>query len=262
MKDYISPEWYGILEEQGLCGFSALWEKELSYIEEPNSGRGKNGWSGVSLLPLEIPGMGRRNLVLKRQFNHVSRSLRHPFSGIPTVTREFHNILLYREVGVPTVVPVFHAVRKGKEGTRAVLVTEYLEGYSSLEELIAEWEENGWQDLSRRCRIIETAARVLRKLHRNGIVHKCMYPKHIFVKETGQTCDVRLIDLEKSRNGIGCLGNGGGVRDLESLHRHTGQLTHADRMRFLTAYCGKEIQDAEVELLAEKIKKRTRSKRA
>lgn len=260
MKDYIAPKWHGVLEEAGLCDFSSLWDLDLKFIEEPNSGRGQKGWSGVSFLTVSRPDGTDAKLVLKRQFNHNVRTLRHPLSGIPTFQREFENVLRYKKLGIPAQEAVFFARRNVSGGVQAILVSEFLTGYRSLDELIIEWEKEEWPDMAERCRIIEAVANLVRKLHKSGVCHNCLYPKHLFVADVDGKYDARFIDLEKSRRQR--PGSGGGIRDLDSLHRRTASVSYADRMRFLTAYCRADWTDETVRSLERKIVERGRRKRS
>jgi hypothetical protein len=70
-----------------LADFEALWSVSTDWHEAPNERRG--GWSGVSRHVLADGSA----IFLKRQENHLCRTLRHPIRGIPTFYREYRNIL-------------------------------------------------------------------------------------------------------------------------------------------------------------------------
>lgn len=77
MSDFIAAADRALLEQHGLNSFEALWALQLEAVDEPNTERG--GWSSVYRLEL-----GERAYYLKRQSNHLTRSLRHP-CGEPTI---------------------------------------------------------------------------------------------------------------------------------------------------------------------------------
>ncbi len=85
-----------------------------------------------------------------------------------------------------------------------------------------------------------------------------MYPKHIFIKRNGDDFMIRLIALEKSKQGIFALNRG--CRDLESLHRRAKGWSAADRIRFLYAYFDTNRLDIRSKNLCKRIIKKTRTK--
>ena len=103
MNDFIAAQDRALLEQHGLASFDALWALQLEAVDEPNTERG--GWSSVYRLEL-----GDRAYYLKRQSNHLTRSLWHPL-GEPTFAREFRNIRRYAELGIPALQAAFFAER-------------------------------------------------------------------------------------------------------------------------------------------------------
>ncbi|HBC23227.1 MAG TPA: lipopolysaccharide kinase, partial [Pseudomonas sp.] len=93
MNDFIAQADRPTLERHGLASFDALWSVQLTAVDEPNVERG--GWSSVFRLELDDSAF-----YLKRQSNHLTRTLAHPF-GEPTFAREFRNIRRYAQLGVP-----------------------------------------------------------------------------------------------------------------------------------------------------------------
>lgn len=212
-----------ILQAHGLDDFEALWSLQADWFEAPNMRRG--GWSGVVRLELDNEG-GREVVFIKRQENHISRSWCHPFTGVPTFYKEYKNFRRLLKHDIPTLEPVFFAMRK----MRSVLVTRSLENYTPLETVDP-------RALSRhhRHRLLAAVAKVLRQLHDAHFQHNCLYPKHIFVRRDGEDWQVKLIDLEKLK--WTPLRRQAMVRDLFTLHRHAGPLwTLRDRIHFLRAY--------------------------
>ncbi len=124
MEQFIAQKWRRIFAEQGLSEFDALWKLKLKSLDKPNEHQG--GWSEVFLLPVELTSGHEKRFIIKRQQGYTSLTIRHPFQGVPTVEKEFHNILHYKRLGIPTIEPVYYARRNSSAGIQAVLITEYL----------------------------------------------------------------------------------------------------------------------------------------
>jgi len=234
MKDFCAPDWVDILRFNGLDSFDALWELKADLFEPPNRCRG--GWSGVARVELKMPDGGTEAIFLKRQENHLRRTLRHPLRGEPTFAGEMENILALQGAGVPALEPLFFGKRFADGNRRAILVTRELSGFRSLDLVMREWEESGWHGSVRERReLIKMAAKTVRRMHDHRLAHNALYPKHLFVRfsETGQP-EVRLIDLEKMRRAISP--GRAARRDLDSLNRRTQIWSRTDRLRFLKAY--------------------------
>lgn len=227
MEDYINEAWRPVLAANGLADFDALWRLEAGWFEPPNQRRG--GWSGVSRCELEDGAGQRRGVFLKRQENHKTFSWRHPFKGIPTFLREFRLIRRYRAGAVPTLDPVYFAMRPTAAGHRAILMTVALDGFAPLDAHGA-----GGTPAGRR-RVLAAVADLTRRMHDRRIQHNCYYPKHVFVRLGPEgAAEARVIDLEKSRRrplAVFCA-----LRDLDTLNRHASGWSRADRLRFLKAY--------------------------
>ncbi|WP_126456894.1 lipopolysaccharide kinase InaA family protein [Sulfuriflexus mobilis] len=231
MQDYQADNWKAFLANNGLKSFDDWWQREADWFEEPNYRRG--GWSGVSRLELRATDGSTRVVFLKRQENHVAKTLLHPLRGVPTFVREMHNILRLKEAGVAALEPVYFAVRTINGAQRAVLVTESLDGFTPLDEI-----STGELEHSARRQLIKAVATLVRRLHAKNLQHNCLYPKHIFVKQTGAGFEARLIDLEKTKRRL--FERTAMVRDLDSLNRHTHNWSSADRLFFLHSYLHSE----------------------
>lgn len=163
---------------------------------------------------------------VKRQRNHLCRTLRHPF-GWPTASREWHYLQRLRALGVAAPVPVFHQARKGDQGIEAVLVTEELEGFSDLAHQA---------DLSptRRRRLASVLGERLGVLHHARLQHSSLYDKHIMVRWDADEPVVALIDLEKMRQRLTARGAAG--HDLEQLRRRQKLFDDGDWSSLLAAH--------------------------
>ena len=231
MKDYLAEEWREVLRHNGLDSFDALWSLEAEWFEEPNQRRG--GWSGVSRYELQLPEGGTTAVFLKRQENHTTRTWQNPL-GIATFVREIRNILRFKRCGIPALEPVYFAVRRIAGDLRAILITEELAGYTSLEDLVLGWQEHGWPSREERRRLIDKVATVVRDMNDHHLQSNCLYPKHVLIKEENDQISVRIIDLEKAKWQL--VKKRARARDLYTLNRHMKGWGLTDRLRFYLAY--------------------------
>ncbi|MDR2219045.1 MAG: lipopolysaccharide kinase InaA family protein [Methylobacillus sp.] len=233
MADFISERWRPILAHNDLTDFDALWKHKADWFEEPNHRRG--GWSGVSRCELELPGGGSCAVFLKRQENHKARLWTHPLRGAPTFLREFRRILLYRARGIPTLEPVYFAMRKVGKDERAILITEELTGFVSMEDRVQRWLQTGAPPQAIRRRMLAAIADLLRNMHVHHIQHNCLFPKHVFTRVNADgSIEVRVIDLEKSR--VRALKTACVIRDLYALNSESQMWSRSDRMWFFKSY--------------------------
>jgi hypothetical protein len=236
MKEIVQPLWQEILKEHGLADFEALWRLDLTLLDTPNTGRGKGGFSEVGLLSVPQPNGQVKKLIIKRQRDYLIRTLSHPFRGIPTLRNEALSTLDFNKLGIPAMKVVYYGEKREKDGLKAILLTEYLEGYTSLDRLCHTWDEQRqWPRAAERRKLIGSIADLISTMHAKKMRHNSLYPKHIFLRMDKDGFDCRLIDLEKVR--WNPLGSGRIVRDLDSLHRHAPGWSKADRLRFFKSYC-------------------------
>lgn len=223
MTDFLAVQDRALLERHGLGNFDALWAKQLEAVDEPNTAGG--GWSSVFRLDLEGQGY-----YLKRQSNYLTRTLHAPF-GEPSFAREFRNISRYRKLGIPALQAAFFGERKVAGEVRAILLTRALDGWSDLDSLLARWTQ---LSAGQHSAILKACGLLARQLHGARQVHGCFYPKHIFLRATGDGYKAQLIDLEKTRPLL--FGMRDRVKDLEPLQRRAPQWSEADLRQLLAAY--------------------------
>jgi hypothetical protein len=94
------------LQHHQLAGFGPLWSLATDWHEAPNERRG--GWSGVSR-HLLADGSA---IFVKRQEDHLCRTLRHPLRGIPTFYREYRNILRLHRHAIGTLEALYYGDRR------------------------------------------------------------------------------------------------------------------------------------------------------
>jgi len=229
MSDFIAAQDRALLEQHGLASFDALWALKLEAVDEPNTERG--GWSSVYRLDL-----GEAAYYLKRQSNHLTRSLLHPL-GEPTFAREFRNIRRYARLGIPALQAAFFAERHVAGERRAVLVTRALDGWCDLDSLLVGWAER--PEAQRRA-VLQACGELARQLHSAGQMHGCFYPKHIFLRPDGEVYRAQLIDLEKTRPLL--FGRRDRIKDIEPLFRRTSSSWGDGELQiFLQGYLGGEV---------------------
>lgn len=255
MKDFCSDHWRAILQHNGLGSFGDLWSLECGWFEPPNQRRG--GWSGVSRCELQLPAGGRVGVFLKRQENHVTHTLLHPF-GMPTSLREMRNMLRFKRAGLPAPEPVYFAVRKTGGNVQAILVTEELAGYESLNDHAERWSRQGWPDHRQRRRLMQAVATAMRRMHKLRIQHDCLYPKHVLLRFEGNDVRARIIDLEKAR--VKPLRRFAVFRDLFTLNHLSAHWSRTDRLRFLLTYLELDQFDAGARRLWRRIAHRNKMK--
>ncbi len=232
MNDYIAAEWQRVFEFNGLRSFEDFWRLEAKWFEEPNQRRG--GWSGVARCELKHPNGETLRLFLKRQENHITRTFAHPIRGLPTFIREFESIMRYRRLGIPTLTPVYFAVRCSRPNRRAILITEELTGFRSLEEFSRDWK--AISVITRRA-MARAVARLLRQIHSHHLSHNCFYPKHVFLRiGANNEIETRIIDLEKTKWRL--LNLDRDFRDMRRLNTPGLPWSRAERLRFFKAYLG------------------------
>jgi hypothetical protein len=214
--------------EASAAEFDRWWQSRGAWVEPAN--RCRSGESGVQLLPRDAR---EPPLYCKRQIGHVYRTLLHPF-GRPTVLRELQAYRAFARLGVGTPRLVYGGARKLRGQWQALLVTEALQDFVSLEE----WYTNGASAALKES-VLYRLALALVRLHLGGWQHGCCYPKHVFVKtgkdENGEArAEIALIDLEKSRRRLSI--KAAGRHDLGQLSRHRGNMPEADLSFFRQIY--------------------------
>ncbi|BCG22048.1 MULTISPECIES: lipopolysaccharide kinase InaA family protein [Pseudomonadaceae] len=214
---------------KGLRSFDRWWDSGGEWVEPANKRRG--GESGVRIL--RSLNDERPDLYCKRQIGHIYRSLQHPM-GLPTVLRERKAYLAYARLGIRTPNIVYCGARRSDGNWQALLVTEALRGFVSLQDW---YRVQGETHVAQH--LMAALGTELARLHKGRWQHGCLYPKHIFVKTLTNTLggvqvEVALLDLEKSRQrwSVGKASR----KDLSQLRRHWGELPKDDLLALEGSY--------------------------
>ena len=194
------------------------------WVEEPNIRRG--GESGVK----RVMTTEGKMLYRKQQVGHIYRPWHHPF-GYPTAMREQQVLLACADLHVTVPTLVYADCRKVGGGWHALLVTEALDGFSSLEDCYARGDEQRWgEDLH--LRILHEVGCTLARFNKGRFEHGCLRMKHVFVR-VGEKIEVALIDLEKSRKSFSAVR--AARHDIGQMKRHCDWNT-AQWQSFLSGY--------------------------
>lgn len=208
--------------------FDRWWHSPGQWVEPANQRRG--GESGVRLLRDPTHPL----LYCKRQIGHTYRSLLHPF-GRPTILREQQAYRAFSRLGIRTPNIVYCAARQQHGHWEALLVTEVLEGFVSLEQ----WYSGYGNTAAFGEAVLRQIAVTLARLHRARWQHGCCYPKHIFVRahpgeDEAPRAEIALLDLEKSRRRW--FVENASRHDLCQLARHRGNMPEIDLLTLYDAY--------------------------
>lgn len=189
-----STHYQAIFAQNQLHDFDAIWARAIDWFEAPNERRG--GFSGVGKLFLHTSDGKSYTFFVKKQQNHGRKSWAHPVLGEPTFRREFRNLVFLqkRNIGVP--VAVYYA--ENAAANQAILITEDLTNFVALDTINLSQLQPAQQH-----NLIKKVASEIRRFHNAGMVHRALYPKHIFVKNAQSSVniapEIALIDLEKAR---------------------------------------------------------------
>lgn len=226
-----SKRYQQIFAKNQLDGFEPLWDKHIDWFEEPNYRRG--GWSGVGQLTLKTDD-GALSTFVKKQQNHGRRTLLHPFTGEPTFRREFKRLtfLAACQINAPKVVCYGEQLIDDK--ACAMLATETLLGFEPLDVVTQRWHTSNHQSRKQKQKLLRIVANALRDFHQTGLVHRALYPKHIFIKNAESQPEVALIDLEKARFSTFFLYRA--YFDLSALNRHAEFWTKSEKLFFFLQY--------------------------
>lgn len=227
---FIAPQHEKTLTLNQLSDFESIWNLKVDWFEEPNMRRG--GWSGVGRFQLERAGLEPLDLFVKKQQNHGRHTLFHPISGEPTFRREFERLKFLEKNNFAAPKVVFYAESKVDGKQCAILMTVALNEYVALDSFSEGWLSTASR--SQQSDLIKKIATELRRFHDFGLVHRALYPKHIFVKNAEHSPEIALIDLEKARFSPWFAYRT--FFDLAALNRHAEGWRATQRLAFFLAY--------------------------
>ena len=232
---FIHPDWVDIFNYNQLGRFEDIWQLQLPYVDEGNYARG--GYSVVSQHTLMLPNGQKETIYIKRQENYRCFDWRNPFSGMPTIEREFNNWKRFQRLGLPTYEMLFCEKRMENGQLQALLISRELPA-TDLSTFIKEIKEPGYKStpatFQKRKMITHCAASVLRAIHGHKLRHGHMIPKHIFIGGLSESPQGYVIDLEILRKSP--FRRPVVLHDIGRLARHLGGGSRTDKMRFFKSY--------------------------
>ena len=229
------------LTQHGLNTFEALWELEIPNVDNPNTKRG--GWSTVGYVTI-----GGKGYYLKKQQNYFTRVLRAPWGEL-RAKHEFRYIQYYMKRDIPTMTVAFFAEKAENGNKKAILLTNELIGWQDLDSFLLQWQSI---HEARQTAVLNACAILAKKLHDNKFIHRCFYPKHVFLRSLNDSFETCLIDLEKTRFFL--LREYGYLRDLYNFRERTKPYWSTDEFSmFLSAYLQKTPKSPAVQLLFTKV---------
>ena len=232
-----------LLAARGLTSFRAFRELPISEVT-------KNLRSDrvTSRIVLDDGGRERAFYIKRhgpapwREYAKALVRLRWPIVG---AENEWSAILRFHHVGIPTMTPVV----LGRDGRHSFLMTEAIEGCVKL----SDWLETHLAEVGDADRsppetreLIAAVARVARTMHRAGMHHQDFYAGHLLTP--ADRPEVHVIDLGRVRTQCR-LSRHWIVKDLAQLHYSTRSLSRGDRIRFLRAYLGRPLRNADRQLI-------------
>lgn len=214
-----------------LPDFEAIWARDIDWFEPPNERRG--GWSGVGTIALQANHHAEIGFFVKKQQNHGRKTWRNPVQGEPTFRREFQRLQFLEAHNFAAPKVVFYAESIVHGNMRAILITEALTDFLPLDEVTKQLFLN--KNVTAHHQLIQAVSVAIKRFHTLGLVHRALYPKHIFVKNAESAPEIALIDLEKARFSPFFWWRT--YFDLAALHRHSKYWRYSQRMYFFLQYC-------------------------
>jgi Lipopolysaccharide kinase (Kdo/WaaP) family len=251
-KEVISPSWQSALSALGFDSFGELWQLELEPVQPPNEKRG--GISYVYQLEREYQGKTLRFFV-KRQDNYNCFNWSRPWQPQPVCEREWHNASRLEQLGIGAIEPVYFGRRRINGRLQAIFMTLGLDGYQQLNDLRINPPSSAEREP-----VMRAAGAQVAKLHRQGLVHHCLYGNHIFFKrENNGEIDIRFIDLEKMRPSWQT--SRGIWRDFSSFYRDRRGWDKGDWSWVIQGYLGVSQWTSECQQLQDKVERKAAKKR-
>ena len=231
MKTYIAPAYLTLLQSYQLDSLERLWHHPVDWFEPPNHRRG--GWSGVAKVQLEEHGQPL-GIFIKKQQNHARWSVESFPKREPTFRREFRflRFLQTKQFNAPEII--FYGEQLVYGQPSALLITKELSAYQPLDKVLNGLAYNQLVT-SVKHQLLQAIAHSLRAMHKLDLMHRALYPKHIFVSNVDTAPQVALIDFEKTRYSPFFWYNA--YFDLAALNRHSVEWSQVERMRFFKHYC-------------------------
>ncbi len=256
MKNYTDSCFQQLMLANKLNGFDDLWSMQVELVEPGNVRRG--GWSNVARLELADEKGELHGFYMKRQFNHNNLSLYAPL-GEPTFAREYRNIKRYAKLEIGALDVVFYQRQRMDGQDAAILITKALDDFAPLSDFWKSWQSEGYLSDQSKLQLIDNVATAIGRLHRSGLSHNCLYPRHVYLRRRESDYDVRFIDLEKTR--YQSLRRRESIADLDAFLRRSEVLSEQELSHLIEVYLRSSELSIDPQRLTEKLARRAKSKR-
>lgn len=174
--------------------------------------------------------------------------------------KEWNRILSFRRAGLPTMVPVAMGEKGGFFRKESFLITEALNDYKSLDEwLFTHYLFLAPGNQTRiKTDLIRAVALLARRMHDAGFYHRDFYFTHLFLKETPDGMDLKIIDLQRVLQNP-WFKRRWRVKDLAALNYSCSSaiLDLKDRLFFYKTYRGTSKLSAPDKRLIRAVQKKT-----
>lgn len=172
----------------------------------------------------------------KRHDGRLCRSLLSP-RGRPGLQYEQRALKAVARLGIRVPRVLYYGARKKTGEWRALLVTEALEGFISLNEWYNGDARHRWGPRIHR-QMLQQLGTTLSRLHRGRWQHGDCCPQQLFIRVQGSDnwawVEIALFSLEKSRRRWSTAQ--ASEQDLDQLYRHRQNMPEADWELFRAAY--------------------------
>ena len=248
----LDPELEDALRRAGLADAEALFRLGGSHAET----------SVVCEVGLDVPGTSGRFHLKRYHYPGWKKAQgllgRGTLWGRAPEVQEYHALAWLRAHHIPAARPIAAASRQraGRLETHALL-TEHVPGTRDLSQRLRDPEERLTTDRDARQDVFDRLARLLRRMHDLGFVHRDCHARNVLIDADGDVPRLFLIDCR--RGGLASRRHGP-LMDLATLDLDGEVLaTQTERWRFLRAWSG-EAQVART-VYAEIVKRRERLRR-
>ncbi len=158
---------------------------------------------------------------------------------------EWDAILRFHHEGLPTMEPV--AI--GEKGRESFLITAEIGGCRKLSDWQREVQKGRAFDAVTRRSIVQRLAQATRRMHNAGLHHQDYYLLHLLTPLEQDRHELYILDLGRA-GGSKPLSGRWIVKDLAQLDSSTHVVSKADRLRFLSEYLGRGLQQGDRRLIA------------
>ena len=266
LKTVFNPEFAHLFERSSTCNFESIWNSEPIQIFTAQR------TSDVRIV--QIPGAAEHDhrAVLKRYWyprlsDRLKGFFRNTFFGMCRAAREFRSLTRLGSVGCSLVRPIaIGEARTLRLLERSFILTEYLPGTKTLEDVLLSRSFRTWP-FARRRKLAADLGCWVRAIHDRRFHDRDFFARNILVHRspprTGrsrtETSRFLFSKIDSSAATGGKAQPGAGrpfLRDLIDLDRDVGMgASRTDRLRFLLAYMATFRMNAEVRVLAAHIGK-------